>query len=201
MCSQRTRKRHQTEIATEVQDPMPEKSIGTPLNPHPEKVTIFLRFPEIRPDKTTMFIQVYGGATHANFDQIRDQWTRLRNASAPELGFDDTEGARRLGQRLLEFHVVDRAELFDPVRNTTEHLKAPPPPPYYLCPQCKGKLGGSNECRHCTWMRYPGDREHWGQRGRCPHCEFACRWDGTCCSHCGHGATEEQPRIKIVPES
>lgn len=174
---------------------------GFPLNPLPEKVTIILRFPKIRDDKTLMFFQVYGGATHTNFDQIKNMLTQLRSDPHPQLGFDDVEGARRLGQQFLEFHVVDKAELLDPIQKTTERLKALPPPPYYLCPQCQTKLGGHNECSQCTWMRYPGNRENWGQRGRCPQCEFAFRWDGSCCSYCGQGATRELPRIKIVPES
>jgi|GEM_PF-3674410 len=180
---------------------MSDNPAGYPMNPHPERVTIYIRFPKVRDDKFFMFIQLYGPATHTQLEQIKAVWLQLRAAQEPQLGFDNHEGARMLAQKLLDFKVVERVDLFDPLQQCTEALKATPPPPYYLCPQCQEKLGGSNECRQCAWMRYPGNRERWGQQGRCPHCEFAYRWDGICCSHCGHGATAELPRIKIVPES
>lgn len=63
-----------------------------------------------------------------------------------------------------------------------------------FCPECGNGLSkiSLNDCDRCDWVRFrPTDRARWGNAGKCPNCSFEFRWDGSICSHCGHGVDSQ----------
>lgn len=168
------------------------------MNPFQENPTVYLNLTNMDPKKLLLFSGIFREATGRTLEEFKKVHEQLKNSPQPRLAFGDGEGARRLGQQLLDFQVFEKVEVAE-IGKTTEILKRTPPPPFYLCPQCQEKLGGSNECSHCKWQRFPSNPDRWEKAGNCPICQFSYRWDGQSCSHCGHGAIEQQ-RIRIIPE-
>ncbi len=122
---------------------------------------------------------------------------RLRAGEEVELQPLDMKSPVALGEDLLKAGVVLEAELV--VGNQPAQSIAPPPPPppapVFICPVCRRTLKQRTECHECGWLCYPSERARWGQAGPCPRCGFSYQYDGSSCSHCGRGSTEQPPLV------
>jgi hypothetical protein len=156
----------------------------------------FLRVSDWREGDRMRFIVIARIHTAVDLGTAKAWQDRFESDGTIDLFPPNALDAWPWGRDLLEpGGVTGRAEIVYPDGRPTEQLaprpKPPPPPP---CPTCAQPLKSLLECAHCGWLKFPGDYARWGTSGRCARCDFAYRWDGTRCSHCGHDATQTQRR-------
>src|SRR5262245_28005689 len=110
----------------------------------------------------------------------------------------------RTGQGLLSCKFLLIATQGDIEKAMALRHTFPEPTSKWFCPACGKEIENGEMCAHCPWVRLPSDRTRWGLAGHCPKCHFTYRWDGSSCSHCGHGVNRERiqaPVLVLVPPS
>jgi hypothetical protein len=139
-------------------------------------------------------IYILRAHTGVDLRTAKELLERLQAGLTLDLGPMDSDRARRVGEDLLRVGAVHEAELLTG-NEPAQRLAPPPPPPVFICPACRQTLKHRSECEGCGWLRFPSDRGKWGFAGACPRCGFSYHYDGSSCSHCGYGSTEEQPPL------
>jgi len=135
------------------------------------------------------FIYIVRAHTGIDLRTAKEMLLRLQADTAVVLTPLDSDNPRRVGEELLRIGAIREAELV--VENQPAQAIGPPPtPPIFICPGCRGVLKHRSECDMCGWLSIASDRGRWDNAGPCPHCGFSYRYDGSSCSHCGHGGTE-----------
>lgn len=135
------------------------------------------------------FIYIVRGNTGVGLLTAKSFLDQLRAGATICLGpLPTTYQAVRMGEELLARCLVEHAELILDDEQS-QPISAPPLPPDFLCPSCREKLKHRSECAACGWLDFPSDRQKWGLSGACPRCGFTYHFDGSRCSHCGHGSS------------
>ncbi len=140
------------------------------------------------------FIYIVRSHTNVGLRTAMDMLERFKADSELELWPMDTTHPQGLGQDLLQAGLIERAELL--IEGEPAQIITPRPiPSVCICPKCNHPLRDRSSCAACSWLRFVSERNRWGTAGACPKCGFSFRYDGSACSHCGHGATQQHPLV------
>lgn len=142
------------------------------------------------------FISIVRAHTGVDLPTAKALLDRLQAGATIDLKPLALDHPRRVGERLLGARAVREAEL-TAGGQPAQAIVLSAPAPVFGCPSCRRTLKHRSECEGCGWLRFPGNRGRWNKTGPCPRCGFSYRYDGSSCSHCGHGSTE-QPSLMIT---